>query len=425
MKKNLKILLGLSEISGFYKGLEEGFRQLGIDVTRIDLSEHPYQYTRNEKPLCKIFRVSMARYRKYSSFKGYCWKFIGICAKGVIFLDALLKYDVFVFSYGTTFFRLHDLRILKLLRKKIIFQFHGSDSRPPFMDGAMIAKYSAVDIAKLTAEKKRHIEMINYYADAIIDIPPMGLFHEKPFINWLYIGIPLHIKQKANVKKENEDTLKIVHAPSNPVVKGSAIIEKTILHLQEKGYPIELIRVEGQPNQKVLEALQGCDFVIDQLYADYGMPGFATESAWLGKPVIICGYAKTLWQTLLPPTLLPPTHYCHPHELEGAIVKMCEDVSARLTLGKNAFDYVNTYWSPQEVARRYLAVIQEKAPKEWYCDPFDILYVHGCGIEEQRLKVFLKEFIQSFGIDALQLQNKPLLKKRILEFTDILFPVRF
>ena len=61
-----------------------------------------------------------------------------------------------------------------------------------------------------------------------------------------------------------------------------------------------MLNWSGQPNSVVLEQLARCDFIIDQLYADFPMPGFATEAAWFGKPAVTAGYALDLWKRTLP-----------------------------------------------------------------------------------------------------------------------------
>lgn len=418
--KKMRIFLGLSEVAGFYYGLEQGFKQLGIAVTRFDLGNHPFNYAdKKENLLVRLFQKSNFELKKKLWHKIF-WKCIALHCKAVLFIWVLFRHDVFIFSYGTSFFRLADLKILKFFRKKILFQFHGSDSRPPYMDGTVIYQQPTNVVAKMTVLKKRQLTFINQYADAIIDIPTMGLFHEKPFINWLRVGLTVSITQAPNyiAQKNKNNEIKILHAPSHPQAKGTSVIKQTITNLKHAGYPINFIELHNQPHYKVKEALMECDFVIDQLFADYPMPGFATESAWFSKPTIICGYATSLWHESLPDDERPPSYYCHPDELEQAIRLFCDDDKFRTELGKKAHQFVSQHWAPKEVAKRYLRVINNDIPTDWLCFPEHISYIHGCGVSENFLQNFLNKFLTEQGTTALQLHDKPELLGRFNEFVN-------
>ena len=55
-----------------------------------------------------------------------------------------------------------------------------------------------------------------------------------------------------------------------------------------EGLPLEYVEIVGQPNDIVLAEIARSAFVIDQLYSDTPMAGFAAEAARLGKPAIVC-----------------------------------------------------------------------------------------------------------------------------------------
>lgn len=409
-----KIFMGLSEVAGFYVGLEQGFKELGQKVTRIDLSQHRFKY----KSAHSNFLLKCYFFCANKSSKNKFWKALTLSCKSILFVWAAMTHDVFIFSYGTSFFRLHDLRILKWLGKKIIFQFHGSDSRPPFMDGIFIKQYSLAEVFTFTATKKAQIAMINKYADAVIDLPTMGLFHTKAFINCLQLGLPTNVVHKQPVQHDRlNESVKILHAPSNALAKGTAQIEATINELQQQGLNITLIKIQNLPNEKVMEALTDCDFVIDQMFSDTLMPGFATEAAWHKKPTILCGYAKDLWLNSLPENLTPPTYYCHPHDLKEAIQKLYNDLDYRLQLGEAAYDFVSCQWQPKKIAQKYLDIFNGNSDKDWYINPADLRYIHGCCIEEQDLKSFLCKMLTTYGVGSLHLDDKPLLKRNFLRFT--------
>lgn len=416
-KQKIRIFMGLSEVSGFYQGLASGFRELGMEVTQIDLANHPYHYSQQKNNfLIRLFHKSQQAIAKKKLLSFLSWKLLALVSKLLIFILLLPRHQVFIFSYGTTFFRLLDLKILKFLNKKIIFQFHGSDSRPPYLDGALIHANSIEEVTLLTLKKKRQIDKINYFADAIIDLPTTGLFHPRKFINWLCLGLTVSQTDQTLETNLNREKIHILHAPSNALIKGTLEIEQAITQLQQEGYPIHFSKIQNQPHDQVRTALLDCDLVIDQLFADYPMPGFATESAWLKKPVLICGYAKEMWQQLLSKDLLPPTYYCHPTELIDALKTLCNQSHLRIDLGQQAYHFVSTRWSPKQIAMRYLDIINHQVPEEWYCQPEMLTYVKGCGIEEEKLRDFVKRFIKQGSRAALMLADKPWLENQLEDF---------
>ncbi len=416
-----KIFLGLSEVAGFYVGLEQGLKDLGLKVTRLDLSAHRFKYKNaHQNFLTQLYLYTANKFKNSTGIRHHFWKVTAVFLKTLLFIWALCTHKVFIFSYGTSFFRLKDLPLLKLFRKKIVFQFHGSDSRPPFIDGIFIKQCDLAQVQQLTKHKKRQLEKINRFADAIIDLPTMGHFHSKAFVNCLRIGLPTCVPSEMRAASSHDDgVIRILHAPSNPLAKGTAYIEACIKKLQQSGINIELIKIQNLPNATVLEAIARCDFLVDQIFSDTLMPGLATEAAWFQKPTVLCGYAGQVWQEALPLDLHPPTHYCHPSELEAAILKVAMDKEYRTDLGFKAYQFVRQCWHPKKIAQQYLKIIDQNLPLDCYVDPQELHYTHGCAIEESELKVFLQNFLKQFGRQSLQLSDKPLLEAAFLKFADL------
>ena len=48
---------------------------------------------------------------------------------------AILRFDAFVFCCWTSYFNYREVPLFRLLDKRIIYNFHGTDSRPGFKDG--------------------------------------------------------------------------------------------------------------------------------------------------------------------------------------------------------------------------------------------------------------------------------------------------
>jgi glycosyltransferase involved in cell wall biosynthesis len=415
----VKVFIGLTEVAGYYRGLKRGFDELGIACTYVNLDGHAFQYDGAPPDGWLVSTIQKLRQRP-----GPLWRMLNRVLRLAFFVRMLLSHDIFIFGFATSFIAGYkDLPILRWFNKTIIYQFHGSDSRPPYLDGSVMASdrgRSTKDCVKLVKKRKATVQAIDRWADAVIDIPPTSHFHQRPVVQWLEVGLPCRPAAAPEVlipevEEEYYGTLRILHSPSHPEAKGTAEIRAAVKELAARGYRLELVEVSGQPNAVVLAELARSDFVVDQLYADYGMPGFATEAAWFGKPVIIGGYARALWEQLLPPELIPPTHYCHPSEVAAAIELLAVDHDYRLQLGRRARAFVEQVWSPRRVAERYLQLASRQAPERWTFEPTAIRYWQGCALSEARARALIAEVVAEAGVAALGLGDKPELEALLVE----------
>jgi hypothetical protein len=264
------------------------------------------------------------------------------------------------------------------------------------------------------------LAIVDRYADCSINIPPQAYFHTKPFVSWLMVGVPQYIKAAAKpepgVGKESDASVRILHAPSKPGPKGTPVIRQAIQSLKGKGHRIDYVEITGRPNREVLEELERCDFVVDEIYSDTPMAVFATEAAFAGKPTVVGGYYSRDILKDVPQECIPPSLFCHPNDLEKSIEKMVSDKIYREALGKKAFDFVRTHWSAETVAARYLRIIQGNIPEAWLYDPYRIGYLHGCGLPEEKAREMIRGFIAAAGPGALCLQDKPELVRSFIQF---------
>lgn len=417
-----KIFIGLSEIIGYNSNLKKGFQKLGVDCTFINLSYHPFQYGGDDEP---NFFVKMCKWN-YKQMNKQNYKILkapffasAFILKVTIFIWALYRYDVFLFSFGASFFHQHlDLPILKLFNKKIIFTLFGSDGRPPYIDNSR-HDLTLVDYIKLSQKIKSNIVSIERHANHVVTHSAYAQFHHKKFINLLSIGIPFSaqsLNDSAQTKTKAKNGIIILHSPSDPIGKGSNHIRVSITELKQKGYKINYVEITGKPHDEVIKALQDCDFVVDQVYSDTPMAGFATEAAWFGKSAVVGGYYAEYIKNELALKDIPPSMFCHPDEITSAIERLIVDEEYRLELGKRAQCFVRTKKTPEQVARYYLQMIEGTIPEEYMFDPNTIRYVQGYGMPESQSKEIIRNMIEQYGIESLYLSDKPELEQRFREY---------
>lgn len=425
-----RVFVGPVEIAGIASGLVQGLRECSVDAQVMLSTPHPFQY--GSEPVSWLIRVwqKIGAARTATPRQRLLRKLLLAVAHdlwgGLVLARVLASFDAFIFIFGQTLTNSKfELWLLKRLGKKIVFIYCGSDSRPPYIDGARYPGLVSDDLPKISTvlrivrRCKRKIRLHEHYADYVINSPTTAHFLERRYINWFAMGIPRVLPNflpGSTAVSAKPGMVRILHSPSNPLVKGTEAILSALDNLRKKGYLIDLIKIQGMPNEVVLRELAQCDFVVDQLYADTPLATFATEAAFFGKPAIVGGYFANTVADCLAAEDIPPSMFVLPDELESAIERLILDAELRRLLGERARQFVSTHWSLHGVARRYVQLLNDEVPDQWWCDPASVSYLEGCGLPRGRAKRLISLLVDRFGADALQLHDKPELEADFVKF---------
>lgn len=432
--------MGPIEVAGYYRSLSNGFRNLGCHCDYVTYESHPFGYGGESRlPLLLVIAKKLESLRiKYG--RNFLLKaFVAVPAKlarlswAVI---ALFRYDAFIFGYGKSLLPFNwDLPLLHALRKTVIVNMgHGSELRPPYIDGSRRSKdgghIPGLESLRSGARRaKARVEFVERYATHIVGAPFSSThFASTTLINWFAIGVPCpgpasHAIGASNDAVDAEMTgrraIRVLHSPSHPAAKGSAAIQMAIERLRDKGYLIDYVEVINRPNEEVLAELRCCDFVVDQVYSDTPMAGFAAEAAGYGKPAVVGGYGFDYLAKFIPAGMFPPSMACKPSGIEKAIEDLIVDGGLRECLGREARGFVQDKWSPENVAGRYLRLIRGDIPEEWRLDPDSVEYLHGCGQAEELSRESIRRLVSAYGPEALQVAHRPSLESAFLIFAGI------
>lgn len=417
------VFIGPVEICGIAKALEAGFIHLGHKATVVLSSPHIFNYGNNQTTsrLHKLWgKLGQLRYQANNQqfFKKLFFYAMHSAVSWGVLLNALFRFDAFLFLFSQTITNTKaELWLLRLLKKKIIFIYVGSDARPLYMDGGECLPVDSLDIAQLVKKVRLQQQRLRYQekmADYIVNSPSCAHFNTKPYINWFCMGVPKVINCAAS-PMPHQQAVRILHSPSNAKIKGTSVIKGAIASLQQKGYVIEFILLENMNNAEVLQELASCDFVVDQLYSDTPMAVLATEAAHFAKPSVVGGYFSKHVSNTIPLEVTPPSLYVMPSDIEAAIEKMILQPEFRKALGQQAQQFVRSEWNYQAVAARYLRLLNDDVPQIWYLNPNDTNYLHGCGLSEEDSASVVTRLTE-FGSDSLLLvEDKPLLKQQLLQ----------
>lgn len=437
----MKVFLGLTEVSGFFTKLTAGLNAMGVNALHVPLQSHGFAYADGTKyPFFARLARSAVRMRvealqhKRTLRARLLMPYVAM-TRLTLFVWVLLRFDVVVLGGGSSFFNFHEFPLFRWLGKKVVYTLHGTDIRPPYIDGFFEPEHyrhlvplgnshtdlptrpmaASVEVARL---RRRRAKMIERNCQLVICSPNISHFLSKPFISFYRIGLPINVEavtpDVAQARKRNP-VPRVLHAPSQRKGKGSDFIRSIVGALKEEGFAFEFIEVTNMPNIKLLEMLASCDIVIDQAFSDAPVAGLAAEASALGIPVVVGGYYASVWQRYIPSEILPPVVFCRPEDMKDQVARLLQDSNLRTSLGARAQAFVASQWTELGVARRLMQAI-DGAPGDWYVDPAAVIYHEGIGLTESAARENIQKLLQHHGLASLQLNDNPVLEQSFVDF---------
>jgi glycosyltransferase involved in cell wall biosynthesis len=283
-------ILHIGDIAGVPQNLRDGQRIFGYKSDVLSFSENRFKYGVD---------ISFSSHDKIS--------------RKINILYNIIKLS---FQYNTLHFHassLHptglDLVIWKVLGKKVIMHYHGSEIR-----------------------NKKQPFFQKYFADKhFVSTPDLLAFVPQS----IWVPNPINTEKYLFVEPNKKaHKLRILHAPSKRSLKGTEYVLQAIEKLKIKGYDIEFILLENVSHNEVLKQIEVSDIIVDQLILGwYGV--FSIEGMCLGKPVL-CYIRQDLLE--MNPEL--PILNTTPKSIYTNLIKLIENPEQRIKLGAQGRRYV-------------------------------------------------------------------------------------
>jgi hypothetical protein len=412
--------MGLADAAGLFPRLQAGLGAHAVRSTVANLTSDPFAYGRDvPKPLPVRAAESAFRRRREARGRALLATAAALATHAWLFVWAVARHDVFVFGGRVTFARGRDLALLRLLGKRIVCVFWGSDERPAYLDGSLMAPDRGRDVADgvaLVARQKREIRRIDRWSHAVISHVLSTHLHERPVVRFSAIGLPFAPGGSAPGPEPAGGEPVVLHAPTHPAAKGTAEIRAIVRRLHERGHRLRYDEVTGVPNHELLCRIDACAVVIDQLFSDVPSAGLATEASARARVVVVGGYGTEELRAWLPADELAPVPFVHPERVEEELAALVADREARGEIARRAAEHVVARYGPEAVAARFLRVLRDDVPAEWMFDPRGLTYVHGACLPEARARELIRAFVAHGGPGALQVDDKPALRAALLDF---------
>lgn len=401
------------------KGLEEN----NNIVRYINIGNDRFKYSdTNEYGISRKLEGLLTSYPA-GSFRRFTLYPLVILSRLYILLNEIFKSDVFIFSGTQSFFDFYDLPILKLFGKTIIVMYFGSDARPTYLSGKHIDDHNTSFTPKRSYYEskkiKNRVHRVEKWSHYIVNHIGTSQFFTRKCVMFSYLGIP-YDKSLLNLEKSNNEILtnriRVLHAPSRPKAKGSAVFKRIISELKTNNKEIDYIEITNKTNNEVIKEIQACDIVLDELYSDMPLATLGVEASILKKPIIVGGYFSRYISKSTPKKAIPPVIFVEPKLIEGTIVDLINHRTNWKTIGQMQYLYVKENYSPSVVAKKIELLSIGKVPDEYWFSPIDEDYIHGWGLSEKQLKTQLREYIEELGVESLLLQHNLALKDKLVEF---------
>ena len=431
-----RILVGPNDIAGVTSRMAAALATNGAQVLFFNANDHAFNpHLAETANLRRLLGGAVGVASRWKA-KGGPARIAGSVLSRFVKLAALAKAclwaETLVMIGGKGFFGgALEYAFLRLLGKRVIHVFVGTASRPRYLSGyardvikdGRINDKALKRLARRTKRQARRIRGISRHASVVIENPLSGHFHERPFVNWFKLGVPLDVAALVAKPRKTDNTppvapgkIRVLHCPSRPEIKGSARIQAVVEKLIREGVPLELRMVTGVPHAQVLHEISQADFVVDQLYSDTPLAGFAAEASAFGKAAVVGGYGWKLFPEFLKPEEMPPTAACHPDELEDCLRSLALDPARRAEVGIRSRAFLQTHWSEAAFSKRFTRVVTGDIPPDWWTSPVEVRHLHGMGIAEAEVGRIVGGLVQRFGAEALQVNHIPGMPAKLTAF---------
>jgi hypothetical protein len=273
----MRIFLGLHEVCNITYTYAKAFKALGYETFTAVARQNPY-YLDSSYDIVLGERGQIGQ--RLMRWFPLVYKAITTC-------------DVFVFTFVGFTPWLIELPLLRAMGKKIVVVFWGSDAREinifeeqmrglgildeylPFIKGVREQRGEPLHT------KLNRIRRAERYADLILSQPGYAQLQNRPYMR---ANVPLDLSL-FNYHVPCRSKPLIIHAPSNPLIKGTNFIKRIINELAEEGMSFDFHLAENVPNSELRALLSSADIVVDELYADT-VGVFSTEGMATGNAVL-------------------------------------------------------------------------------------------------------------------------------------------
>ncbi|MFZ9576302.1 MAG: glycosyltransferase [Bacteroidia bacterium] len=362
----MRFLIGCTEVCGLIRTYADQLKAQGHDVITIS-DKHAffdYKYTFSFSNISYeyfeslgVFKKLFLRYSEHKEKKDPDYR------KRLILRSLMGSFDVYFFIWNGLINMQELFKTLKKANKKIIVFFLGDDVRyfPAFSQQYDVSNWTFPkeytnrplfqQLMKLrTAEK---------YADLIYSVPDqMGLAQR----SYDHLWIPIDIT-RFTFKNNKRKVPKVIHLPSEPYMKGSDVIMRTLSELKEEGLQFEMEFKSKIPHEEVKSLLVEADILVDEIVF-HGPGVLAFEAMASGCAVATNHYTE--YSSIFN----PPLCSINKDNIKGKLRELIDNYDLRQTLIEKGIEFVRTNNNPSKIVNDILSNLENRKQNGEYSPNF-------------------------------------------------------
>lgn len=358
MKPNNKVFIGLQDIASFIGDWSFGAEKSGSKVMSavtavnnvVTNSEIEYNFSKMKRYKFRGVRPRKLQERLQEYFS----------PKERVFRKSLRKCDVFIFICSSFKSDFSDYKTLKSKGKKIITIFVGSEVRWVAALNQELSSFEGKLEVNDTKEKLKRkllaLRMAEKYSDIILGQPNYMQLAIKPYNN---VFIPINLEEFKHNPIQRKIPV-IIHAPTNPEIKGSKYIEDVIKRLKDDGVEFEYKRLEKVPRAEALSIYLESDIVVDQFL----LPGggkLTHECLAMGK--VVLAYMNYEGYDQQKPKDCPVVDV-NTENLYEVLKATIIDIELRDVVANKGRNYIKKYHNPKVIFQQTLALLENNSNQE-------------------------------------------------------------
>lgn len=327
-----RVAIGPMDAAGCGAALAAGLRDLGVDAEVAVSFAHPFGYL-SDRVLDRRARVRYA-------------------------LWAARRRDVLHYQFGRTWTPgLTDARLARMLGVTIVMTFHGDDCRLYGLTRALFPAQATYALVEDDAALRRRLQRLAGVCHAAVVKDLELAAYVYPFFDRTYVS-PIALYPAAVVAGKRGDRPIVLHAPSDPRYKGTAIVESALSSLRSRR-TLDFHLATGVTHDVVQDELSRADIVVDQLNS-VAIGVFALEAMRAGLPVL----AEYDPRALAPYQADVPVVRVTLESLEEEVEALIDDAGRRRELGEQGREYVDRVHAPVRVAEAALQIYEHARDAE-------------------------------------------------------------
>lgn len=338
-KSSIKVLLGPLD-SGLNYDLKQGLLKQGFKVTTLNFVANRFAF-----PNDIVLKINKTNFFRASFLV-------------LINFFKSFSYDIYHFRFGQSLLPWNmDLPLWKILGKKMIMNFDGTDIR--LTHRFKKTKYNII-FSQNTPEtfiqmikKLIRYQWTKMWVDKMTVATP-DLLEFAPAAELVFNIVPLSIKKNSKPIISKNKKIKIFHAPTNKSIKGTKYIIKTVKRLQKEHYPVELIIFENKPRIEIDSYYHQADIVIDQLLMG-ALSTVSLEGMMYGTPVIC--YVRDDLRHYYPQDL--PVISANSDNIYEVLKQLIDEKNNLNLIGQKGLKYVKKYHYPNVVGKKWKGIYMD------------------------------------------------------------------